>query len=221
MIFSYEGKAINYESRGEGRSTVLLLHGYMESIYMWDFLVPQLSEHCKVIAVDLPGHGNSEMLDKVLTMPEMAEVIVALLAELKIENVAICGHSMGGYVALALASEYPKVVSKLVLYHSTAFADNDETKLRRKLGQDLLTTSPKTAIRASFSRLFYNHDGIEDQIDFYINESLKGNFEAYISANNGMAQREDLGEVWLEKSGHMSYIEEMEMARSILLAILP
>jgi len=256
MTIQFEGKSINYTVRGRG-NTVVLLHGYMENSVMWDFIVPQLSDHSQVVTIDLPGHGQSENIESELTMPKMALVVKVILDHLEVNQAAFCGHSMGGYVSLAFASEYPKRVSKLVLYHSTAFADDVETRLRRKLGHDLLSSSPRTSIRASFSRLFYQHEGIEDLITFYTDEALKGDVDAYISANKGMASREDLGEVlyynrptffiagkhdpvvsksksqqqmdflgpndsfWLEKSGHMSYIEEMTLARSILLAILP
>ncbi|MFT4660863.1 MAG: pimeloyl-ACP methyl ester carboxylesterase [Patiriisocius sp.] len=256
MEFLYQNKSIFYELRGRGQTT-LLLHGYMETVTMWDFLTPQLSEHGQVLAIDLPGHGGSEMLEQELSMENMAMMVKALLDNLQIDSVSVCGHSMGGYVALSLADLYPKLVSKLVLYHSTAFSDSEQIMNRRKIGIKLLEEAPKTAIKASFAKLFHSHEGFEEHITFYISEALKGDFEAYKSCNIGMANRKDLGEVlyynrptfiiagrkdpvvreedsqkqmnflgpndsfWLEKSGHMSYVEEMELSRSILLAILP
>ncbi len=193
MIFKYLNREIFYVVHGKGRA-VLLINGYMETVAMWDFVVGALSRECQVICMDMPGHGRSQNLDIELTMPAMAEMIKSFLEFIEVDEVSVCGHSMGGYIALALADQFPSLVRKLVLLHSHPFADSEETISRRKQGVNLLLESPRTSIRASLSNLFYSHTGIEKNIEFQTQEALKGDPKAYISCNRGMAVRKDLGE---------------------------
>jgi len=89
----------------------------------------------------LPGSGRSEMLDD-MSMEGMAECIKELIvhetASLFFKtgephSVVIIGHSMGGYIALALAEKHPEILNGLGLFHSTAYADTEERRdVRRK-----------------------------------------------------------------------------------------
>ena len=77
------------------------------------------------------GHGDSDCLGYVHSMEENAEIVKAVLSNLKIRKTIIIGHSMGGYVALAYAEKYPKEILGLCLMNSTANADSPERKINR------------------------------------------------------------------------------------------
>src|SRR5690606_33245485 len=95
-----------YEVKGEGRPLVLL-HGYLENLKMWESIGKKLSEEYKLIRIDLPGHGRSRTYGETHTMEFMAEKAHEVLNHLGIEKSAMAGHSMGGYVTLAFAEKYP------------------------------------------------------------------------------------------------------------------
>jgi pimeloyl-ACP methyl ester carboxylesterase len=130
MVFLYERRSISYNVRGDG-TPVILLHGYLESSEIWDPFAEKLSSACKVITVDLPGHGLSDVFGSEHTMEFMATVIKDLLGSLEIHKAFICGHSLGGYVALAFLELYPDYLSGYCLFHSHPFADPPEAVEKR------------------------------------------------------------------------------------------
>ena len=123
---SFQGKEIFYRVIGNGRPAVLV-HGFGEDGEIWDKQVKFLQEKCKLIIPDLPGSGRSELTDE-MSMERMAEVILAIMQEEKCVACPVIGHSMGGYIILALAEKYPEVLTAFGLFHSSAFADSDEKK---------------------------------------------------------------------------------------------
>jgi len=125
MFFLYKGHQVYYNVFGKG-APVVLLHGYLESSEIWDSFADKLSVEFRVITVDLPGHGHSEIFGTVHTMEFMATVIKELLENLNIQKAFICGHSLGGYVALAFLELFPERMSGYLLFHSHPFADSPE-----------------------------------------------------------------------------------------------
>lgn len=130
--FQYQGSEIYYEVTGEG-VPVVLLHGFAEDNTVWSEQVSFLQQHCKLITPDLPGSGKSSLLKKEnATIEDYAECINALL-EFENENKCIVlGHSMGGYIAIALAEKYPDKLAAFGFVHSTAFADSEDKKSTRR-----------------------------------------------------------------------------------------
>lgn len=129
---SFQGKEIFYRVIGNGKPAVLV-HGFGEDGEIWDKQVKFLQEKCKLIIPDLPGSGRSELTDE-MSMERMAEVILAIMQEERCVPCPVIGHSMGGYIILALAEKYPEVLTAFGLFHSSAFADSDEKKATRQKG---------------------------------------------------------------------------------------
>lgn len=121
---------INFTDNGEG-TPVVLLHGFMESLEIWDEFTDTLSVDFRVIAIDLPGHGGSDCIGKEHSMEMMAEEVYNVLEILGIKKAIFIGHSMGGYVCCAFAEKYPQLMKGLVLMHSHAFPDSEEAKKNR------------------------------------------------------------------------------------------
>jgi 3-oxoadipate enol-lactonase len=110
---------------------ILLVHGYPFNRSLWDEQVEALSSRHRVIAPDLRGFGESDAAPGTATMNVMARDLALLLNHLGIARAAICGLSMGGYVALALYKQLPSRVRALVLADTRAQADTEEAKQTR------------------------------------------------------------------------------------------
>ena len=120
---------LNFEVSDNGNETLVLLHGFMENLSVWDDLEPYLSKEFTLVKIVLPGHGHSELYGEVHSMEMMADEVKKVLDDLTFQtNIHILGHSMGGYVALAFAEKYPEYLKTLTLFFSTYFPDDDEKK---------------------------------------------------------------------------------------------
>ncbi|UTW64286.1 alpha/beta hydrolase [bacterium SCSIO 12741] len=187
---SYRNSRISYSVSGSGLN-VVLLHGFLESSSMWKGMVPELSKKFKVITIDLPGHGESDCLGYIHTMDLMAGAVKAVLDEIGLRKAVIIGHSMGGYVALALADLYPDIIKGVCLFHSSAKGDSDEKKANRDRAIELVKTNPKTFIRAAIPLLFRHkfRSPLKAEITAAKNEALQFPVQGIIAALEGMKRR--------------------------------
>ena len=182
---TYQNNTITYRVTGEGK-TVVLLHGFAEDGGIWDHQVDFLKDHFRLIVPDIPGSGNSQLISNA-DIETYAEIIKVILdTELneapepgRLEKpgqnhaiqtgeeplwvagglVTIIGHSMGGYITLAFAEKYPQYLHSFGLFHSSAFADNEEKKLGRAKAIDFIKEQGaaaflKTSIPGLFTKQF-------------------------------------------------------------------
>jgi pimeloyl-ACP methyl ester carboxylesterase len=129
-FIKYQNQPIRFKTDGLG-DTLVLLHGFLESLDIWDSFSESLSMYFNVITIDLPGHGESGSLGEVHSMDVMAETVNAVLEHLQIKQCVIAGHSMGGYVAVYFAEKYPEKVKGFGFFHSHADADSQDAKNNR------------------------------------------------------------------------------------------
>ncbi|HSK87533.1 MAG TPA: alpha/beta hydrolase [Anaerolineales bacterium] len=124
------GIQLAYDRHGKG-TPLVLLHGYPLDHHLWDEVVPLLENTFDLILPDLRGFGGSSMVDSFSAMEDYASDVAELLDQLGIQQTAIAGHSMGGYVALAFARLFPKRLRGLGLVASQVLADPTERKEAR------------------------------------------------------------------------------------------
>ncbi|HTB33134.1 MAG TPA: alpha/beta hydrolase [Bacteroidia bacterium] len=146
---------IRYSDEGKGR-TIVLLHGFPENLGIWKEFSATLSKSFRVIAIDLPGLGESDSIGYVHTMDLMAECVHEVLKQLNLRRYIIVGHSMGGYVGLAFAELFPENLRGLCLFHSTAFADSDEKKIERDKASEAAKKHTAQFIKVFGMNLFAN-----------------------------------------------------------------
>ena len=117
------GITINYVRGGSG-PTLVLLHGYPQTWYMWRKIMPALAEQYTVIAPDLRGSGGSDPPERGYDKATMAEDVHQLLAALGVaDRVNVVGHDIGMTVAYAYAAAHRTEVIRLVLMDSPLFDD--------------------------------------------------------------------------------------------------
>ncbi len=110
-----DGVRLRTVRAGSGAPTLVLLHGYGESLTTWRSIFDRLAEHHHVIALDLPGEGASDKPDVPYTLEAMTNRLSRFLDRWTAGPVVIVGHSMGGAIAASLALERPDRIVRLVL----------------------------------------------------------------------------------------------------------
>jgi pimeloyl-ACP methyl ester carboxylesterase len=193
----YNSTEIFFHTTGKG-TAVLLLHGFAEDSDMWRYQVDFLKDNFRLIIPDIPGSGLSTFNDQVSTIEDYAETIKAILDNEKTAECILIGHSMGGYIALALAEKYPQLLKAFGLFHSTALPDTEEKKLTRLKAIEFIQTNGanafmKTSIPGLFSEEFKinNPSTIEELID----RNKKFSPEALVQYYRAMIARPDRTQV--------------------------
>ncbi len=110
---------------------LIFLHGFPFNGSSWDLQVEYFKEQYRVFAPDLRGHRNGPSGAGPWMMAHFAEDLKQLMQTNKMKKAVICGLSMGGYVALHFAKQYPEMVEALVLCDTQADADSNEAKDKR------------------------------------------------------------------------------------------
>ena len=192
---TFGNKKIFYRTAGNG-DAVMLLHGFAEDNSIWNYLAEKLTEKFYVIIPDLPGSGASEMLDGEASIEDYAEVIKAI-ADAEINNnqrktFTLIGHSMGGYITLAFAGKYPELLNSFGLFHSSAFADDDEKKDTRRKGIEFIKQHGAASfLKATIPNLFSERTKKENPIliDDLLNLSKNFSAETLIQYYEAMIKR--------------------------------
>jgi pimeloyl-ACP methyl ester carboxylesterase len=190
---TFKGAFIYYKDEGHG-IPVVLLHGYLESLDIFDGFAERLTPFCRIIRPDLPGHGKSDLIEGRASMDDMAEAVHAILEHLALKKAVIIGHSMGGYVSQAFANNYPEAVVALGLLHSSPLADIPQKKENR-LREIKLVKAGRKVLIAQFSipQGFApeNDKRLKDEIDNAIAIAAATSAEGIEQALRGMAVRPD------------------------------
>ena len=114
---SLHGHQIAYYEAGSGPA-VVLVHGIGGSGRTWKHVIGELARHHHVIAPDLMGHGASERLRGDYSLGAHASTVRDLMVKLGVERATICGHSLGGGIAMVFAYQFPERCERLALVSS-------------------------------------------------------------------------------------------------------
>lgn len=126
-------KAIHYRESGTGHP-LLFLHGFCDNHSVWSEFVEPFAKSYRVVTPDLPGFGSSEPLASPFSIDQVADEIADWWGARKLGPCIVVGHSLGGYIALAIQARHPEMLKGLVLFHSTPNPDSEERKkIRNKV----------------------------------------------------------------------------------------
>ena len=156
-----------YWALGEGKSTVILIHGFVGYIEFWEDNITALAQVRKVFALDLPGCGRSDKPQARFSAPYFADFIKDFMITQDVDKATLIGLSMGGSIVLQFALKYPHQVEKMVLVDGGGLGK--EVSIASRLGTlpilgELLSRPSRQGSAQVFKQIFYNQDLITDQM---------------------------------------------------------
>ena len=186
----FKNTKITYTDSGKG-AVVVLLHGFLENKHMWNEIIPEISKNKRVLAIDLLGHGHTECLGYIHPMELMADAVAAVLKTLRIRKITLIGHSMGGYVSLALSEKNPEMIRGLCLLNATAASDDTSRKKLRERANKMAQINLTNIVRMSFINLFSERSKkiFNPEIQLALSEALQTSLQGYSASQEGMRIR--------------------------------
>ncbi len=183
---------IYYEEQGSG-PVLFLVHGFCLDHQIWDKQVKALQEQYRIICIDVPGFGKSPLLDKPsFALEDIAEQIIRFHHALGLEEVIYVGHSLGGYLGLALAQSFPQIVKGLALINSSALADDEEKRAsRERVNAFVAKSGVEPFIRQFVPELFYQkgRPRLSQVLEEVVYIASQTNSLSLIRTNQAMARR--------------------------------
>ena len=180
---------ISFQEEGKGRA-VLLIHGFPMSSEIWGKFSAGLTPSFRVITIDLPGFGKSPLPLLPFTLEEIADSVLAKLDALNISEVIPIGHSLGGYVALAMVARKPSLFPGLGLLHSTARADSPEKKSARDKTIAFIKKNGAMAFTSNFINTVFA-DSDHPDVPFVREMNIQAETPALIGYTAAMRDRPD------------------------------
>jgi pimeloyl-ACP methyl ester carboxylesterase len=191
MFISFKGGKIYYTDSGKGK-VIVLIHGYLETIEVWEKFASRVAKKFRVVAIDLPGHGKSDYTSEINTMEIFAGAIKEVLDFLDIRKVLLVGHSMGGYATLGFLKMFPQYLSGYCLFHSHPFADSPGVIEKRGNNIRLIEAGKKDEMIPDFVRGLYagkNLEVLKESVERSVNIA-SGTYDKTIIADlRGMIDR--------------------------------
>ena len=203
------GRQIQYVDVGpRDRQAVVLVHGLGGCWQNWLENIPAVASDHRVVALDLPGFGGSEMPSEPIAITRFAEAVEGLCDNLGLGPVAIVGNSMGGFTAAELAIRQPERVERLVLVAAAGISVAQATRTSIRLGRLVVASGGRNpeAVRRLLRRPGYLQFAFglvmrhptrlaRDLLEEQVAGVGKPGFEAAIKALLSYDFRDRLGEI--------------------------
>ena len=128
-----DGNRIHYVNYGKGSEALVLIHGWTCNIDNWRDQMPEFAKRYRVIAIDLPGHGQSDKPQITYSMDLFARAVDAVMRDAKVKRAVLVGHSMGTPVARQFYRKYPKKTLAIVVVDGALRPFGDKAMLDRMI----------------------------------------------------------------------------------------
>lgn len=199
-FISFGGSSIRFRAEGEG-VTLIFLHGYLESLEIWDSFIPDLVRDYRVLTMDLPGHGQSGVPSAGAGMEVMAAAASSVLDHLGIASAIWIGHSMGGYASLAQLESDPSRMKGICLFHSHTLADSPLVIEKRKREIHIVEQGQKRLlVMQNIPNMFapQNLVAFEKELELTRSIARETSDEGVIAALEGLMNRRDRSSILSE-----------------------
>jgi 3-oxoadipate enol-lactonase len=186
-----DGVTIAYARRGKGMPLVLI-HGYPLDRTIWDQVAALLEGDFDMIIPDLRGFGESEVVDAGGAIRAYAADVAGLMRRLGVPKANVVGHSMGGYVALALMREYPEMLLGLGLVSSQILPDTPDRRQARYAAAQEVRAKGVGPVAEAMATKLSSDEGIQAGMRALISGQRPAGIASALEA---MAERPDSAEV--------------------------
>lgn len=181
---SLDGKRVYYKSYGKGREALVLVHCWSCNMDHWRDQIPDLAKRSRVIALDLPGHGQSDKPEVAYTMDLFARAVDAVLRDAGVKRAVLVGHSIGTPVIRQFYRKYPQKTLALVIVDGALRPFGD-----KKIGDSVLASLRAPNYKEAGTQMFAMMGG--PQLAPEIQERIKQSFlntpqRVLVSAMEGM-----------------------------------
>ena len=192
------------DEKSPEKPCIMLLHGYLETMYVYNELVEALKSQCRIIVIDMPGHGLTDPAPagadgrRVNTLSFCAAVVVGVLDKCSVEKTVLAGHSMGGYVTLQALREYPERFERAILLHSHPYPDAPEKAADRAKEKQIVAEGKlMTLASLSIPKMYYEENlrACDEKIRETVELCETHDPEGIIASIEGLRTRPDLQEV--------------------------
>lgn len=126
-----DGARIHYVNYGKGSEAIVLIHGWTCNLDNWRDQLSDFAQRSRVIALDLPGHGQSDKPQVTYSMDLFARAVDAVMRDAKVKRAVLVGHSMGTPVARQFYRKYPAKTRAIVVVDGALRPFGDKAMMDR------------------------------------------------------------------------------------------
>lgn len=149
---------ISYVSYGSGTEVIVFLHGMASNLKAWQKNIDVLKADYRCIALDLPGYGRSSRMSSAFDLEKVAKLVIQFISHMKLENVTLVGHSMGGQLSLLIAHQQPALVARMILVAPAGleqFSQGEVELIKTYFTGEFIASYSKQMITKNFELNFY------------------------------------------------------------------
>lgn len=182
MKIIVKGLAAEYADEGTG-PVMLMLHGWKDTLHTFDAITAQLSDHYRIVRLDMPGFGESDMPDPTWRLDDYVDFVEAFVGKLNLQVDTLVGHSFGGRVIIKGVSRNVFAPRRIVLIAAAGVAERKAgrgalLKMVAKVGK-LATLPLPLGMRQKIRRRLYTSIGS----DYHASGRLKDIFLNVVEEN--------------------------------------
>lgn len=179
---------LRYKREGKGE-TLVLVHGFLGAKEVFNRVMTDLTKKYDVIAVDLPGHGESKIERANYTVYDYAKEVAKVLQKEDVSEATWLGHSLGGYIVLAALEQKIAPIKSAILAYSSDLADTEEQKEKRtKQQQEIPALGVETFVDQVIEAFFSEKAG-KEIIDQARSIAYQASEEGLVAALEAMKTR--------------------------------
>ena len=222
------GIPVHISDSKRGERVLVLLHGYLETLYVWQDFIHKLPEDIRTISIDIPGHGLSGTHQTENSLEFCANVVKDVLRVCSVDKATVMGHSMGGYIAIeCILVKQAKLPAIAKMGIPKMFAPDNQRRFDEKIFEivELTETHDPEGIVASIEGLKTRPDNLEVLVstslpvlmffgdnDYHISPERAKELSAALPAAKS---------VFLANSGHNGFLEEPDIVKDELINFMP
>jgi pimeloyl-ACP methyl ester carboxylesterase len=190
----------HYLEGGNGKKTLLILHGFGQSKDDWLVDAKILSPNYKLVIPDLPGFGKTKMPSEIikndtLVMDQMIVELDNFITIVGIDSFSICGLSMGGGIGIAYAAKYPSKVDKLIALdpYGISFKNKSDFVISLDKGRNPMLPTTITGVDTLMNMIFYKPKALPYTIKKYILQKSLKDYDLHLTMFNDQINRNGWG----------------------------